>query len=113
VATQPPEPIGGTRIDHLYRYANLYEMLERRKAEKVVDALTEVMPGRPTIAEHRHPFDNVRNPSAKDTVDPPVQAGRLDNPVGRAAGGHLLHERRPARHGADRPVPRQNCSHMV
>ncbi|MGC5662300.1 hypothetical protein ACN261_18170 [Micromonospora sp. WMMD723] len=34
-------------FDHLYRYANLYEMLERRKAEKIVDGLTEVMPGRP------------------------------------------------------------------
>jgi hypothetical protein len=57
-------------FDHLYRYANLYEMLERRKAEKIVDGLTEVMPGRPTIAEHRHPYDNVRDPYAKDAVDP-------------------------------------------
>jgi hypothetical protein len=29
-----------------------------------------VMPGRPTIAEHRHPFDNVRDPYDKDLVDP-------------------------------------------
>ena len=49
-------------FDHLYRYANLYEMIEHRKAEKIVDALTEVMPGRPTIAQHRHPIDNVREP---------------------------------------------------
>ncbi|GAB3894743.1 hypothetical protein GCM10027612_46490 [Microbispora bryophytorum subsp. camponoti] len=32
-------------FDHLYRYANLYEMIEHRKAEKIVDQLTEVMPG--------------------------------------------------------------------
>jgi hypothetical protein len=57
-------------FDHLYRYANLYEMVERRKAEKIVDGLTEVMPGRPTIAEHRHPFDNVRDPYRKDEADP-------------------------------------------
>jgi hypothetical protein len=57
-------------FDHLYRYANLYEMVERRKAEKVVGGVTEVMPGRPTIVEHRHPFDNVRDPYAKDAVDP-------------------------------------------
>jgi hypothetical protein len=57
-------------FDHLYRYANLYEMLERRKAEKIVDGVTEVMPGRPTIQEHRHPFDNVRDPYDKDAVDP-------------------------------------------
>jgi hypothetical protein len=57
-------------FDHLYRYANLYEMVERRKAEKVVDALTEVMPGRPTVSEHRHPYDNVRDPYDKKLATP-------------------------------------------
>jgi hypothetical protein len=57
-------------FDHLYRYANLFEMIERRKAAKVVDGLTEVMPGRPTKLHHRHPADNVRDPYDKDTVDP-------------------------------------------
>jgi hypothetical protein len=57
-------------FDHLYRYANLYEMVEHRKAEKIVDGVTEVMPGRPTVAEFRHPFDNVNDPYAKDAVDP-------------------------------------------
>mgnify|MGYP001183608862 FL=1 len=47
-------------FDHLYRYANLYEMIEHRRAEQVVDHLTEVMPGRPTYIQHRHPIDNVR-----------------------------------------------------
>src|SRR5881227_4267671 len=28
-------------FDHLYRYANLYELIEHRQAEKIVDALTE------------------------------------------------------------------------
>ncbi|MDZ5444372.1 hypothetical protein U2F26_16755 [Micromonospora sp. 4G57] len=57
-------------FDHLYRYANLYEMVERRKAEKIVDGLTEVMPGRPTVQEHRHPFDEVRTPYDRNSVDP-------------------------------------------
>jgi hypothetical protein len=57
-------------FDHLYRYANLYEMIEHRKAEKIVDQLTEVMPGRPTRMHHRHPFDNVREPYDGATVDP-------------------------------------------
>jgi hypothetical protein len=57
-------------FDHLYRYANLYEMIEHRKAEKVVDQLTEVMPGRPTVVEHRHPADNVRDPYDRATADP-------------------------------------------
>jgi hypothetical protein len=57
-------------FDHLYRYANLYEMIEHRKAEKIVDNLTEVMPGRPTIQEHRHPVDNVRDHYDRNTASP-------------------------------------------
>ncbi|HLV71654.1 hypothetical protein FHX41_0627 [Actinomadura hallensis] len=57
-------------FDHLYRYANLYEMIEHRKAEKVVDQLTEVMPGRPTIQQHRDPMDNVRQPYDRETAAP-------------------------------------------
>ena len=55
-------------FDHLYRYANLYEMLQHRKAERIVDSLTEVMPGRPTRFHHRHPIDNVREPYDRETA---------------------------------------------
>ena len=34
--------------------------------EKLVGTYTEIMPGRPTIAEHRHPFDDVRRPITPD-----------------------------------------------
>jgi hypothetical protein len=58
-------------FDHLYRYANLYEMIEHRKAEKIVDSLTEVMPGRREAwYQHRHPHDNIREPYDKDTAAP-------------------------------------------
>ncbi|MCE7078957.1 hypothetical protein [Streptomyces sp. ST2-7A] len=57
-------------FDHLYRYANLYEIIEHRKAEAIVDGLTEVMPGRPTRQQHRHPADNVRDPYDRTGVDP-------------------------------------------
>jgi hypothetical protein len=57
-------------FDHLYRYANLYELVEHKKAQAVVDYLTEVMPGRPTVQHHRHPADNVRAHFDKHTVDP-------------------------------------------
>ncbi|MCF6523943.1 hypothetical protein [Streptomyces sp. JJ36] len=57
-------------FDHLYRYANLYEMIEHRKAESIVDQLTEVMPGRPTRRHHRHPYDNVREPYDRNQADP-------------------------------------------
>ncbi|MEU3460468.1 hypothetical protein ABZ721_10985 [Streptomyces sp. NPDC006733] len=57
-------------FDHLYRYANLYEMIEHRKAEAIVDHLTEVMPGRPTPQHHRDPVDNVREPYDRTSLDP-------------------------------------------
>jgi hypothetical protein len=57
-------------FDHLYRYANLYELLEGKRAEQVVKDLTEVTPGRPTIDEHRHPADDLRRHYDKHTVDP-------------------------------------------
>jgi hypothetical protein len=57
-------------FDHLYRYANLYELLEGKQAETVVQQLTEVMPGRPTVREHRHPSDDLRLHYDKHTVDP-------------------------------------------
>ncbi|POM24908.1 hypothetical protein BTM25_35460 [Actinomadura rubteroloni] len=56
-------------FDHLYRYSNLYEMIEHRRAEKITGGLTEVMPGRPTLAEHRHPADNVRDPYDRNAAD--------------------------------------------
>lgn len=57
-------------FDHLYRYANLYEMLEGKKAEAIVGGLTEVTPGRPTIFEHRHPYDEIRRPMTSLAADP-------------------------------------------
>jgi hypothetical protein len=47
-------------FDHLYRYANLMDMVQGKKAEEVTGPYTEITVGRPTIVEHRHPFDEVR-----------------------------------------------------
>lgn len=57
-------------FDHLYRYANLYELLDGKRAEKLVGSLTEIMPGRPTIFEHRHPADEIRRPMTALAADP-------------------------------------------
>lgn len=51
-------------FDHLYRFSDLLEMEQGISGEKLVGSYTEIMPGRPTIAEHRHPFDDVRRPVA-------------------------------------------------
>jgi hypothetical protein len=57
-------------FDHLYRYADLYDLLEGKKASDLTQGLTEIMPGRPTIFEHRHPYDDLRGHFETHTVDP-------------------------------------------
>lgn len=47
-------------FDHLYRYSDLLEIEEGIHAESLVGKYTEIMPARPTIAHHRHPFDNIK-----------------------------------------------------
>lgn len=47
-------------FDHLYRYADLLEMEHGVLAENLVGKYTEIMPGRPTISHHRHPYDNIK-----------------------------------------------------
>ena len=56
-------------FDHLYRYANLYEMVEGKDATDIIGDFTEIFPGRPTREEHRHPFDGIRTHYDKDTAD--------------------------------------------
>lgn len=53
-------------FDHLYRYADLMEMDDGQHAECLVGRYTEIMPGRPTISEHRFPMDGVSCALGKD-----------------------------------------------
>ena len=57
-------------FDHLYRYADLLEMDKGIKAEELVGKYTEIMPGRPTISEHRYPYDNVKPSTDFKSADP-------------------------------------------
>lgn len=57
-------------FDHLYRYANLMEMMgEERTAQDITGDLTEIFPGRPTIFEHRDPHDELRRPMTLTAAD--------------------------------------------
>ena len=53
-------------FDHLYRYADLLEMETGVYAENLVGRYTEIMPGRPTISEHRFPKDGLPRPVKPD-----------------------------------------------
>jgi len=57
-------------FDHLYRYANLMDLMGNgRKAEAITGDLTEILPGRPTIFQHRHPYDSLRRPMTLTAAD--------------------------------------------
>ncbi len=48
-------------FDHLYRFSNLMLLDEQKgNPEELVGEFTEIMPGRPTLAHHRYPMDNVK-----------------------------------------------------
>ncbi|WP_298015286.1 hypothetical protein [uncultured Aquabacterium sp.] len=49
-------------FDHLYRYSALMDRLEGKDANNILQGYTDIVPGRPTVLEHRHPMDDVRRP---------------------------------------------------
>lgn len=57
-------------FDHLYRYADLLNMEQGTKAESLIGSYAEIMPGRPTISEHRYPVDDVKKYTDFKTADP-------------------------------------------
>lgn len=56
-------------FDHLYRFANLLKTDFNIDADTLVGKFTEITPGRPTIAHHRHPIDNVKFSMDADKAD--------------------------------------------
>jgi hypothetical protein len=57
-------------FDHLYRYANLYELIAGRDAAELTKHLTDITPGRPTIFHHTDPLDVVRPHYETHSVHP-------------------------------------------
>ena len=56
-------------FDHLYRYANLLDLDDNIPAQQLTRGYVDITPGRPTIAEHRHPYDTVRYHIDAKTAD--------------------------------------------
>ncbi|RPI14341.1 MAG: hypothetical protein EHM60_06880 [Lysobacterales bacterium] len=52
-------------FDHLYRYSALLDRLTGMDANNILQCYTDILPGRPTVIEHRAPPDNVRRPMDK------------------------------------------------
>jgi rubrerythrin len=57
-------------FDHLYRYSALLDRLEGKDANNILQSYTDILPGRPTIDEHRAPQDNLRKPYDRKKAAP-------------------------------------------
>jgi hypothetical protein len=57
-------------FDHLYRYAALLDRLQGIDANTITQCYTDIMPGRPTVDEHRDPMDDLREHYDRRTAHP-------------------------------------------
>ncbi len=64
-------------FDHMYRYSALMDRLEGKDANNILQSYTDILPGRPTMVEHRHPFDDLRTPYDRKHADPITKLNAL------------------------------------
>lgn len=64
-------------FDHMYRYSALLDRLEGKDSNNILQSYTDVLPGRPTIAEHRAPEDDLRTPFDRATAAPVTKLNAL------------------------------------
>ena len=57
-------------FDHMYRYSALLDRVEGKDANNILQCYTDIVPGRPTIIEHRHPHDDLRDHYDRTTAAP-------------------------------------------
>ncbi|MES2538805.1 MAG: hypothetical protein V4632_23340 [Pseudomonadota bacterium] len=57
-------------FDHMYRYSALLDRLEGKDPNNILQSYTDILPGRPTMDEHRSPEDDLREPYDRATADP-------------------------------------------
>jgi rubrerythrin len=57
-------------FDHMYRYTALLDRLEGKDSNNILQSYTDVLPGRPTVVEHRSPENDLRRPFDRNTADP-------------------------------------------
>lgn len=57
-------------FDHLYRFSALMDRMTGQDSNNILQSYTDVIPGRPTIDEHRAPEDDIRNPYNRLTAAP-------------------------------------------
>ena len=53
-------------FDHMYRYSALMDRVEGKDANNLLQSYTDILPGRPTMVEHRAAEDDLRNAYDRD-----------------------------------------------
>ncbi|MGE5623305.1 MAG: hypothetical protein ACM3WS_09140 [Bacillota bacterium] len=69
-------------FDHLYRYSALLDRLEGKDANNILQSYTDILPGRPTVDEHRAPQDDLREPYDRKAAAPITKLNALTLTVG-------------------------------
>lgn len=75
-------------FDHLYRYASLYDRVTGKDAAYLTQGYSDILPGRPTSAQHRHPDDDLREPYRRDDAAPITKLNALTI----TAAEHMTHD---------------------
>jgi hypothetical protein len=57
-------------FDHMYRYSALMDRVEGRDANNILQSYTDILPGRPTVDEHRAPENDLRRPYGRKQAHP-------------------------------------------
>jgi rubrerythrin len=64
-------------FDHMYRFSALLDRLEGKDSNNILQSYTDVLPGRPTVVEHRAPENDVRRPFNRATAAPLTKLNAL------------------------------------
>jgi hypothetical protein len=56
-------------FDHMYRYAALMDRVEGKDPNNLLQSYTDILPGRPTVVQHRHPEDDIRMHYDRNTAN--------------------------------------------
>jgi hypothetical protein len=75
-------------FDHLYRYSALYERVDGKDPNNILQSYTDILPGRPTAEEHRAPEDDLRECYDRSSAEPITKV----NAYTIMAGEHQTHD---------------------
>ena len=64
-------------FDHMHRFSALLDRLEGKDSNNILQSYTDVLPGRPTVIEHRAPENDLRRPFDRKTAQPLTKLNAL------------------------------------